>query len=52
MEARTGNLANSHSKDDPANTLTATISMSLYSPIFVAPGGDAREVLELIALSP
>ena len=49
---RTGILANRHSKDDAANSLPTTINLSLASPMFVALGGDARGVLEIIAFFP
>ena len=49
---RTGILANRHSKGDPANSLATTIDPSLGPPMFVALGGDAREVLEIVAIFP
>ena len=49
---RTGVLANRHTKGDPANSLAATINLSLDSPMFVALGGDARGVLGVIAFLP
>jgi len=49
---RTGILANRHSKDDPANSLATTIDLSLDSPMFTALGGDAREVLKVVAFLP
>jgi len=48
----TGILANRHSKDDPANSLTTTIDLSLGSTMFTALGGDAREVLKVVAFLP
>ena len=49
---RTGILANRHNRGDPANSLAATINLSLESPMFAALGGDARGVLEIIAFFP
>jgi len=49
---RTGILVNKHSKDDPTNSLATTIDLSLNSPMFVALGSDARQVLEVVAFFP
>ena len=49
---RTGILTNRHSKDDPANSLATTIDLSLSSPMLIALGDDAREVLGVIAFFP
>ena len=49
---RTGILANKHSKGDPANSLATTIDLSLDSPMLGALGGDAREVLKVVAFFP
>ena len=49
---RTSLLTTRHSKGDPANSLATAIDLSLDSPMFVALGGDAREVLEIIAFFP
>jgi len=49
---RTGILANRHSNGDPANSLATTIDLSLDSPMFTALGGDAREVLNVVAFFP
>ena len=49
---RTGVLANRHNKSDRANSLAATVKLSLGSPMFLALGGDARGVLEVIAFFP
>jgi len=49
---RTSLLTTRHSKGDPADSLATTIDLSLDSPMFVALGDDAREVLEIIAFFP